>query len=160
MKKISELINEWKTTDSIKRKEELHSVIDELVVPKFKYLYGIGDPSFERYNIDYEYQNHRGCLSFNDSYGGTVILEYSDIWGYGGECDFLIYVPIEDVEKWFEDGYDETARQNKLKHDIETKKQKIKELEETIERAKAEIEKLSAEINDTKVEQVNGRSEQ
>lgn len=150
--KISDLINEWKTTDSIKRKEELHSMIDRLIVPKFKYLYGIGDPSFAKYDIDDEYQNHRGCLSFHDSYFGNVIFEYSDMWEYGGECDFLIYVPIEDTEKWFEDGYDETARQNKLKHDIETRKQKIKELEETIEHAKAEIERLNTEINDTKAE--------
>ena len=152
MKKISDLINEWKTTDSIKRKEELHSMIDGVIVPKFKYLYGIGDPSFTEYNINVDYRNNRGRLNFHDSDGGYVILEYYDYWKYGGECDFPIYVPIEDVEKWFEDGYDETARQNKLKYVIETKKRQIKELEEKIEHAKAKIECLNAEINDAKVE--------
>ena len=96
-KKIYE---EWKSTDSIKRKGESEEQIYGVAYDLAKKLIGIYDKWGKKFVQDQYFSNERGCYSLDREeleYDGDsrVWLRYTDSWAYGGECDFGIDVPMK-----------------------------------------------------------------
>ncbi len=91
------LYEEWKTTDSIKRKGEIEEQIYQVAYDLAKKLIGIYDKWGKKFVQDPYFSNERGCYSLNTDeldFDGKerVWLRYEDSWGYGGHCDFGIDV--------------------------------------------------------------------
>ncbi len=140
-----ELEKEVRTTDSIKRREELEKKIYEVAYALFRDL----EPLYEKYGKkfvdDEDYRNDRGTLTLDEVDGDDVWLHYYDHWSHGGECSFGIRVkmklldqgPREELEKALAQ-----KRLEKLKKELESSKQQIKFLEKRIETIEPEIQKL------------------
>ena len=91
------LYEEWKTTDSIKRKSEIEEQIYQVAYDLAKKLIGIYDKWGKKFVQDPDFSSERGCYSLNTDeldFDGKerVWLKYEDSWGYGGHCDFGIDV--------------------------------------------------------------------
>lgn len=141
------LYEEYQTTDSISRREEICEEIYKGAIALFNHVSDI----FGRYGMikklitDDDYRNDRGHLSlaYEESYydeddessGHAMIykthlyLRYSDSWQYGGYCSFVIRLDAN----WFD-----PEERKKLAHQL--KEEGIKKLESENESLKKVIE--------------------
>ena len=98
------LYEEWKTTDSIKRKEEIEGQIYQVAYDLAKKMIGIYDKWGKKFVQDPDFSTERGCYSLNTDeldFDGKerVWLRYEDSWGYGGHCDFGIDVYMKYLDE-------------------------------------------------------------
>lgn len=98
------LYDEWKSTDSIKRKEELEKNIFEAARDLVKKLIDLYAKWDKKYVQESDFSNERGHYSLNTEeldYDGKerVWLRYEDSWAYGGYCDFGIDVHMKYLDE-------------------------------------------------------------
>jgi hypothetical protein len=141
------LYEEYQTTDSISRREEICEEIYKNAIALFNLVSDI----FARYGMikklitDDDYRDDRGHLSLaydksyydedNESSSDAMIykthlyLRYSDSWQYGGYCSFVIRLET----KWFD-------IEERKKLALQLKEEGIKKLESENESLKKVIE--------------------
>ena len=98
------IYEEWKSTDSIKRKGEIEEQIYKLAYDLAKKLIDIYAKWDKKYVKESDFRNDRGCISLNTEeldFDGKerVWLRYEDSWGYGGHCDFGIDVYMKYLDE-------------------------------------------------------------
>ena len=98
------LYEEWKSTDSIKRKGEIEEQIYQVAYDLAKKMIGIYDKWGKKFVQDPDFSTERGCYSLDKEeldYDGKerVWLRYTDTWAYGGECDFGIDVHMKFLDE-------------------------------------------------------------
>ena len=98
------LYDEWKTTDSIKRKGEIEGQIYQVAYDLAKKMIEVYDKWGKKFVQDPDFSNERGCYSLNTDeldFDGKerVWLRYEDSWGYGGHCDFGIDVYMKYLDE-------------------------------------------------------------
>lgn len=94
------LVEEYDSTDSVSRREEIEEKVFEISVALAKKLEGMYNKFGESFIKDDDYRSDRGGFSVEDFDKIRVFLVYSDHWQYGGECSFGVSVPMNmlDVE--------------------------------------------------------------
>ena len=136
------LYEEWKSTDSKSRSEEIEETIAEVSCGLLHRLVNLYAKRGRRYVEDSDYRTDMGGTSLvvdalewdGDT---TVHLNYYDHWQYGGECDIDISVKMKYL---YEDEF------NKL--DEELKKNQLETLEKTLQSKKNEIVHLTEKIGE------------
>ena len=136
------LYEEWSSTDSISRKEEIEETIAEVACGLLHRLVNLYAKRGCRYVNDSDYRTDMGCTSLvadELAWDGetTVHLNYYDHWQYGGECDIGIEVKMKYLD---EDEF------NKL--DEELRKKQLEALEKTLQSKKNEIVHLTEKIGE------------
>lgn len=95
---------EWKSTDSIKRKGELEKSIFDAAYDLAKRLIDLYAKWDKKYVQESDFRDDSGCYSLDTKeldYDGKerVWLRYTDHWAYGGECDFGIDVKMKYLDE-------------------------------------------------------------
>ena len=94
------LVEEYDSTDSISRREEIEDKVFDISVALVKGLERMYNSFGGSFIDDDEYRSDRGGFSLREFGCDRVLLIYSDRWQYGGECSFGVSVPMNmlDVE--------------------------------------------------------------
>lgn len=136
------LYNEWSSTDSISRREEIEETIAEVACGLLHRLVNLYAMRGRRYVNDSDYRTDMGATSLVTEeleWDGetTVHLNYYDHWQYGGECDIDISVKMK---------YLDADEFNKL--DRELGKKQLETLEKTLQSKKDELVHLTEKIGE------------
>ena len=95
---------EWKSTDSIKRKGELEKNIFDAAHDLMKRLIDLYAKWDKKYVQESDFRDDSGCYSLDTEeldFDGKerVWLRYEDSWAYGGHCDFGIDVHMKYLDE-------------------------------------------------------------
>ena len=95
---------EWKSTDSIKRKGELEKNIFDAAHDLMKRLIDLYANWDKKYVQESDFRDDSGCYSLDTEeldFDGKerVWLRYEDSWAYGGHCDFGIDVHMKYLDE-------------------------------------------------------------
>ena len=98
------LYDEWKSTDSIKRKDEIEDIIHETAYDLLQKLNKVYANWGRKFVQESDYRDDRGYCELNTEeleYDGNshVWLKYTDSWAYGGYCEFEIAVPMKYLDE-------------------------------------------------------------
>ena len=150
------LYEEWKTTDSKSRTEEIEETIADVACGLLHRLVELYAKRGREYVEDSDYRTDRGGTSLDVEQLGwdgdtTVHLNYYDHWQYGGECDIGISVKMKYLD---EDEF------NKL--DEELRKKQLETLEKNLQSKKDEIVHITEKIREieTKISELKKETEQ
>ena len=90
------LAEEYKTTDSISKKRELKSKILNALVSLAKHLEHLYNKYGSSFINDSEWIEDKGGYELSEvGDEGNAYIRYVDHWGYGGECDVGIVIPLK-----------------------------------------------------------------
>lgn len=89
------LVQEYRDTDSIKRGNEIKSLVYKTAKALLRTLQMTYLGYGKRFVEDSDYREDRGCLELDEFGEINVYFLYSDHWQYGGECNFGIKVPMK-----------------------------------------------------------------
>ena len=148
------LYEEWKSTDSKSRSEEIEETIAEVSCGLLHRLVNLYAKRGRRYVEDSDYRTDMGGTSLvvdalewdGDT---TVHLNYYDHWQYGGECDIDISVKMKYLDEDEFNKLDEELKKNQLEtleKTLQSKKNEIVHLTEKIGELEAKISELKKEI--------------
>ena len=131
------LHEEWGTTDSISRKEELEEEICDIACDLLSKLVKKYAKWGRKFVDDDDYRTDSGGLSLVKDelgYDGdlNVWLNYYDHWKYGGECDFNIKVPMKYLDE-----------ENMVALEADLRKKRFDELNCELINVHKEIERLT-----------------
>ena len=149
------LYEEWKSTDSKSRSEEIEETIAEVSCGLLHRLVNLYAKRGRRYVEDSDYRTDMGGTSLvvdalewdGDT---TVHLNYYDHWQYGGECDIDISVKMKYLDEDEFNKLDEELKKNQLEtleKTLQSKKNEIVHLTEKIGELEAKISELKKEID-------------
>lgn len=146
-REYDDLIAEWKSSDSVKLRNEIEDKIFRAAVKllvELNHLYARYGRRFVEYD---DYDDGRGGLNLRMEHTdkGRISLEYADSWQCGGHCDIIIDIPAKYLDEEKVKTLEECLKGERilfLKEEIEKMKKDICDIQAHICKKREELELL------------------